>query len=169
MNGKIRIAGTIGESIVDGPGVRYTIFVQGCPFDCPGCQNPQTHDFSGGTECTLDELFDDICRNPMIQGVTFSGGEPFCQAAPLAILAEALHKKGKHLMAYTGYRLETLLEERKPGVYPFLEQLDLLVDGPFIQAQRNLSLRFRGSANQRILNVPQSLQRQAPVWAESYR
>jgi len=169
MEGTLRVAGAIGESIVDGPGLRYTIFVQGCPLHCPGCQNPQTHDFAGGIERTLDELFAAVCRNPMVQGVTFSGGEPFCQPEPLAVLAEALRQQRKHLMCYTGYTFETLLASNDPAVRRLLEQLDLLVDGPFLQEQRNLNLRFRGSANQRVLDVPKSLQANAPVWAEQYR
>ncbi len=85
MKGKIRIAGTVGESIVDGPGFRYTLFVQGCPHGCPGCHNPQTHDFEGGQDIELDTLLKDMCRNPFIKGVTFSGGErSVCQKAARA-------------------------------------------------------------------------------------
>ncbi|RHS33677.1 4Fe-4S cluster-binding domain-containing protein [Butyricicoccus sp. AF10-3] len=107
MEGKIRIAGTVGESIVDGPGFRYTLFVQGCPHGCPGCHNPQTHDFEGGQDIELDTLLKDMCRNPFIKGVTFSGGEPFCKAEPLYYLAVELKRKGKHLMAYSGYTFES--------------------------------------------------------------
>lgn len=169
MQGTIRIAGTVGESIVDGPGFRFTLFTQGCPHHCPGCHNPQTHDFAGGREIPLDELLEQMCRNPLVQGVTFSGGEPFCQPGPLYQLAVALKARGKHLMAYSGYTFEQLLALPDPDVMRLLEQLDLLVDGPFIQEQRNVELRFRGSANQRVLDVPASLAAQAPVWAEQYR
>ena len=151
MEGKIRIAGTVGESIVDGPGFRYTLFVQGCPHGCPGCHNPQTHDFEGGQDIELDTLLKDMCRNPFIKGVTFSGGEPFCKAEPLYHLAVELKRKGKHLMAYSGYTFEQLLELSDPFVKKLLGQLDLLVDGPFIMAEKNIELRFRGSANQRVL------------------
>ena len=132
MEGKIRIAGTVGESIVDGPGFRYTLFVQGCPHGCPGCHNPQTHDFEGGQDIELDTLLKDMCRNPFIKGVTFSGGEPFCKAEPLYYLAVELKRKGKHLMAYSGYTFEQLLELSDPFVRKLLGQLDLLVDGPFL-------------------------------------
>lgn len=169
MEGTIRIAGTVGESIVDGPGFRYTLFTQGCPHHCPGCHNPQTHDFAGGKEMDLGTLLHDMCRNPLVKGVTFSGGEPFCQPQPLYELAVELKAKGKHLMAYSGYTFEQLLELPDPFVRKLLEQLDLLVDGPFIEAERNLELRFRGSANQRVLDVPASLAANAPVWAEQYR
>ena len=154
MEGTIRIAGTVGESIVDGPGFRYTLFVQGCPHGCPGCHNPQTHDFNGGTEIELDTLLRDMCRIPFIKGVTFSGGEPFCKAEPLYRLAVELKKKGKHLMAYSGYTFEELMQLPAPYVKKLLGELDLLVDGRFIMEQKNIDLRFRGSANQRVLDVP---------------
>lgn len=169
MEGTIRIAGTVGESIVDGPGIRYTLFTQGCPHHCPGCHNPQTHDFAGGKEVALDTLLADMCRNPLVTGVTFSGGEPFCQPEQLYRLAVELKTKRKHLMAYSGYTFEQLMESSDPFVKKLLGQLDLLVDGPFIEAERNLELRFRGSANQRVLDVPASLAADAPVWAEQYR
>lgn len=169
MKGSIRIAGTVGESIVDGPGLRYTLFTQGCPHGCPGCHNPQTHDFSGGRLAELDALLRDMCRNPLIGGVTFSGGEPFCQPVPLYELAVELKKRGKHLMAYSGYTWEELLALPDPFVRRLLSQLDLLVDGRFVESARDIGLRFRGSANQRVLDVPHSLAAGAPVWDERYR
>ncbi len=169
MEGVLRIAGRARESIVDGPGIRYTVFVQGCPHRCHGCHNPQTHDFEGGRDIELSELVQDICRNPLIKGVTFSGGEPFCQPGPLAELAEELKKRGKHIMAYSGYTFEQLLEEEDPDIRRLLESTDILVDGPFILEKRNIELRFRGSENQRVLNVPESLKASAPVWEEQYR
>ncbi|MDY3617412.1 anaerobic ribonucleoside-triphosphate reductase activating protein [Agathobaculum sp.] len=169
MEGKLRIAGTVAESIVDGPGFRYTVFTQGCPHHCPGCHNPQTHDFDGGTEMKLSVLFADIVKNKFVRGVTLSGGEPFCQAEPLFTLAKALKEDGRHLMAFTGYTFEQLLELPDPYVQRLIGMLDLLVDGPFILAERDIELRFRGSANQRVLDVPKSLAEGAPVWAEQYR
>ncbi len=169
IEGTLRIAGTARESIVDGPGIRYTVFTQGCPHHCPGCHNPQTHTFEGGRDVGLEELIKDICRNPMIKGVTFSGGEPFCQPGPLSELAAGLREKGKHIMVYTGYTFEQLCEMDDPAAGKLLRLTDLLVDGPFIQQERNIELRFRGSANQRILNVPASLKAGAPVWEEQYR
>ncbi len=169
MEGSVRIAGTVSESIVDGPGFRFTLFTQGCPHHCPGCHNPQTHDFAGGREVELDTLLHDACRSPLVKGVTFSGGEPFCQPEPLYRLAVELKARGKHLMAYSGYTFEQLTALDDPFVHKLLSQLDLLVDGPFIEAERNIDLRFRGSANQRVLDVPKSLAENAPVWAEQYR
>lgn len=167
--GALRIAGTVGESIVDGPGIRYVVFTQGCPHHCPGCHNPETHGFDGGREVGTDTLLADIRRNPLVSGVTFSGGEPFAQAGALLPLAEALRADGRHLMAYTGYTLEELLESPDGAVQALLRTLDLLVDGRFVQEQRSLELRFRGSANQRVLDVPQSLAQGQAVWAEGYR
>ena len=169
MEGTVRIASTIGESIVDGPGFRYTIFTQGCPHHCPECHNPQTHDFQAGKEVELETLLQEACRNPLVCGVTFSGGEPFCQPAPLYALAVELKARGKNLLAYSGYTFEELLELPDPYVRKLLSQLDLLVDGPFIAAERNIELRFRGSANQRVLDVPKSLEERRAVWAEQYR
>ena len=163
----LRIAGTIGESIVDGPGIRYVLFTQGCPHGCVGCHNPQTHDFAGGKEVTVDTLLADITKNPFVKAVTLSGGEPFCQPAPLAELAAALKEKGFHLMCYSGFTFEELLQ--KEDASPLLEQLDLLVDGRFVESRKNIELRFRGSDNQRVLDVPASLAAGGAVWCEKYR
>ena len=169
MEQKLRIAGTIAESIVDGPGIRFVLFTQGCPHHCPECHNPQTHDFAGGEERTTEELFAEITKNRFVRAVTFSGGEPFCQPAPLAELSCALREKGYHLMSYSGFTFEQLQASADPAVHELLSQLDLLVDGPFLIAERNISLRFRGSANQRVLDVPKSLAAGEAVWNEQYR
>lgn len=154
---KLRLAGTEPESIVDGRGFRYTVFVQGCPHGCPGCQNPQTHDFAGGTEASVDALFDAINDgNPMRRGVTFSGGEPFCQADALAELAQRLKAEtALDLTVYSGWTYEQLLEKaaREPGVRRLLALADYLVDGPYLEAQRDLTLPFRGSRNQRVIDL----------------
>ena len=163
----LRIAGTIPESIVDGPGIRYVLFTQGCPHGCPGCHNPQTHDFAGGTEVQVSDLLADILKRPYVKAVTLSGGEPFCQPAPLAQLAAALKDKGFHLMCYSGYTFEELLQLEEAR--PLLEQLDLLVDGRFVESRKNIELRFRGSDNQRVLDVPASLAAGSAVWCETYR
>lgn len=168
MGQTLRIAGTVGESIVDGPGIRYVIFTQGCPHHCPGCHNPETHDFEGGQAVETGTLLADIRKNPLVSGVTFSGGEPFAQAGALLPLAQALRADGKHLMAYTGYTFEELLQGGEE-VRALLAQLDLLVDGRFVLAQKSLELRFRGSANQRILDVQRSLAEGTPLWADGYR
>ena len=108
---QLRIAGTVENSIVDGEGIRYTIFVQGCPHGCPGCHNPQTHDFQGGKLVDAAVLLKEIASDPLLDGVTFSGGEPFCQAAALAALGKQVHDLGLNLVTYTGYTLEQLLTD----------------------------------------------------------
>ena len=152
-NQKLRIAGTVNDSIVDGPGIRYTIFTQGCPHHCQGCHNPQTHDFAGDQDADVEKILEEIFNNPILSGVTFSGGEPFCQAEALLPIAEAIKKKGKHLMIYTGYLLEHLQKMENAGVQRLLELADVIVDGPFILAEKNLTLSYRGSENQRVIDM----------------
>lgn len=149
----LRIAGTIQDSIVDGPGIRYVIFTQGCPHHCPGCHNPQTHDFAGGRVADREEILTRILENPLLSGVTFSGGEPFAQAEALLPLAQALKEHRKHLMIYTGYLFEDLQKMENPAVQALLELADILVDGPFILAERDLTLQYRGSSNQRVIDL----------------
>lgn len=149
----LRIAGTIQDSIVDGPGIRYVIFTQGCPHHCPGCHNPQTHDFAGGEEADVEKILSQIFGNPILSGVTLSGGEPFAQAEALVPIAEAVKERGKHLMIYTGYVLEELQKMASPGVQRLLELADMLVDGPFVLAERDLTLRYCGSSNQRVIDM----------------
>ena len=156
---EIRIAGTVQDSIVDGPKLRYVIFVQGCPHHCEGCHNPETHDFGGGRTVDTDMLYEECVENPLTQGVTFSGGEPFCQAQALYELAQRFKARGYHLMAYSGWTFEQLCEKAKtePYVGKLLSVLDLLVDGRFELSKRSLMLAFRGSTNQRIIDVQKSL------------
>ena len=149
----IRIAGTVEDSIVDGPGLRFVVFVQGCPHHCEGCHNPETHDFSAGKLTTTDALYEMCMENPLCSGVTFSGGEPFCQAEALVPVAEAVKAMHKHLMIYTGYLYEQLLKMEESGVQRLLELADVLVDGPFLMAERNLTLQYRGSENQRVIDL----------------
>lgn len=166
----LRLAGIVRESIVDGPGIRFTIFCQGCPHKCEGCHNMQTHDFNGGTYTSLEKIIKAIDENPLLQGVTFSGGEPFSQPAELADLAIMIKDRGLNIYSYSGWTFEQLLEKSKsePDVGRLLENIDVLIDGPFILAQRDLSLLFRGSANQRILDVPQSLKEGKAVLMSQY-
>lgn len=147
----LRISGIVEESIVDGKGIRFAIFTQGCPHHCPGCHNPQTHDFSGGRDVDIDELMAMIEKNPLLRGVTFSGGEPFCQSGPLAALAKRVHEKNMDVTVFTGYTLEEL--EKDPAARELLQETDTLVDGKFILAQRDLRLAFRGSRNQRVIDM----------------
>lgn len=155
MDFNLKISGTIQESIVDGPGIRYVIFTQGCPHHCPGCHNPQTHDFAGGKEADMEEILREIQANPLLSGVTFSGGEPFCQPEALSLLGREIKAMGKHLMVYTGYVYEELLElgKNRPAISGLLELADILVDGPYLEDERDLTLSYRGSANQRVIDL----------------
>ncbi len=152
----VRICGVEPESIVDGRGIRYVVFTQGCPHRCPGCHNPQTHPFDGGKAVDIGELFSEIRENPLLKGVTFSGGEPFCQPEPLAELAKMAHGIGLDVTVYTGYLYEELLSMKNSAVDALLAQTDTLIDGPFILAERDLTLRFRGSHNQRVIDMNQT-------------
>lgn len=166
---EIRIAGTVEDSIVDGPGLRFVVFVQGCPHHCDGCHNPETHDFAGGKLTDTDALYEQCMENPLCSGVTFSGGEPFCQPEPLYVLGERFKKAGKSLMCYSGWTFEELLKKSEHEEYTkkLLGILDILVDGRFDISKRSLSLQFRGSTNQRLINVPESLKRDCAVEFET--
>lgn len=155
----IRIAGTISESIVDGPGFRYVVFTQGCPHHCEGCHNPQTHDFAGGSVVDTETMLGQIQANPLLSGVTFSGGEPFCQPKPLKALADRVHTIKKDVTIYTGWTYEALCAMHDPDVDALLSVCDVLVDGPFIEAQRDPELLFRGSANQRLIDMNRTRER----------
>ncbi len=151
----IRLYGTVSESIVDGPGIRFVIFVQGCPHHCPGCHNPLSHDPEGGTLTDTAALWDEILAHPYIDGITFSGGEPFTHAAALAEIGRAAREKGLNVMTYSGYTWERLLDmaDSDPGIKSLLTVTNYLVDGPFVLAERDLTLKYRGSRNQRILDI----------------
>ena len=164
----MRIANTVNDSIVDGPGLRFTVFTQSCPHHCPGCHNPDTHDPQGGTEVPVEDLAAMMGKNPLIQGLTLSGGEPFAQAADCARLAKAAHAVGWTVWTYTGYLFETILAKEDPAWRALLEETDVLVDGPFLEKEKSYELRFRGSRNQRLIRVKESLaQGKAVLWTQS--
>lgn len=151
----LRLFGTVSESIVDGPGIRYVIFVQGCPHHCEGCHNPLSHDPSGGTLSGVKKLWEKISSYSHLDGVTFSGGEPFTHAAALAEIGRLAQSKGLNVMTYSGYTYERLIDIAKTdkGVHDLLSVTNYLVDGPFVLAKRDITLKYRGSSNQRILDV----------------
>ena len=154
MECELRISGMVEESIVDGPGVRFAVFTQGCPHACAGCHNPETHDFKGGKVVTADFVFALFKENPLLDGITFSGGEPFVQPEALCRLGQKVRATGKNIVTYTGFVFEDLLvmAERNPHVAELLELTDILIDGPYIAELRDLELQFRGSSNQRVLD-----------------
>lgn len=155
MEHKLRVKGIVEESIVDGPGLRYVVFTQGCPHHCPGCHNPETHDPEGGHDMAVDGIFAQFMDNPLLAGITFSGGEPFFQPAPLAILGRKVKDAGKNVVIFTGYTLEQLrsMAHSSPDIAELLRCADTLIDGPYIEAERDLELLFRGSRNQRVLQM----------------
>lgn len=150
---KIRMCGIEPESIVDGPGFRYVLFVQGCPHHCDGCHNPESWPFDAGIDMSVDELFAGIMKNPNLQGVTYSGGEPFEQVSPLLELAKRIKAEGLDLMSYSGYTLEELEERNDPDTDELLSLLDILVDGRYEKSLRNLTLQYCGSENQRVIDM----------------
>lgn len=166
----IRIAGVVRESIVDGPGLRLAVFCQGCPHGCKDCHNPDTHDFCGGYDCEISKIVEAVKANPLLDGVTFSGGEPFCQPAAFCSLAAALKeaRPDLNLMAYSGYTYEELTEMKDMDVDKLLSKIDLLVDGRFIAEQKDLTLLFRGSSNQRVIDMNLTRQRGEVALAEKY-
>ena len=150
----LRIAGIIRESIVDGPGLRMVIFTQGCPHLCAGCHNPQTHDPNGGYEIDVERILVEFYKNPLLQGITISGGEPFLQARELIPLVQKIKEERKFVRdvtIYTGYTISCLKSMNDPAVDELLSYCDILIDGPYIEAERDLTLTFRGSRNQRII------------------
>lgn len=170
MAATIRLAGVVRESITDGPGIRFAIFCQGCPHHCPGCHNEATWTFDGGVETPIDKILAEIDKNPLLKGVTFSGGEPFSQAEGFLALAKELEKRPLDLVIFTGYTLEELqaLGQENPAVKELLERTDILIDGRYIDEERNLSLRFRGSENQRIIDMEQTRKNGKLTLAKEY-
>lgn len=147
----IRIAGIKEESIVDGPGIRFVVFTQGCKHKCKGCHNPQTHSFSGGALMDIDEIVNKIKGNPLLKGITLSGGEPFEQVEACLELTKKVKALGLDVFCYSGYSIGEILKDEKKR--KLLDEIDILVDGKFILEEKNSLLKFRGSENQRIINI----------------
>ncbi|HZJ82860.1 MAG TPA: anaerobic ribonucleoside-triphosphate reductase activating protein [Clostridia bacterium] len=165
MDTSIKIAGIVNESIVDGPGIRLSVFTQGCPHRCPGCHNPETHDFDGGNWVSVNDIIEMVGRNPLLDGVTFSGGEPFAQAKALSILGESIIRLGMNIITYTGYTYEHIIENANDDNH-WMQLLDctyVLIDGKFEIAKKNLLLPFRGSENQRLIHMEKTRDQQKVV------
>ena len=155
----LRLAGIVKDSIVDGPGVRVAIFAQGCAHNCKGCQNPETHAFDQGQEWNVDDVFDEILKaGPLITGVTFTGGDPLYQWAPFMRLASSIKGLGLDIWCYTGFTWDEVKKN------PLMMFVDVLVDGPYVDEQRTLELPWRGSENQRLIDVQASLKEGEPVF-----
>ncbi|MEG1781642.1 MAG: 4Fe-4S single cluster domain-containing protein [Oscillospiraceae bacterium] len=159
----IDTAGFEANSITDGPGLRFTVFAQGCVHNCEGCHNPETHAFGIGTKYDVKDIVAMVKKNPIAKGVTFSGGEPFCQAEGFYELSKLLKADGYELAAYSGFTYEQLTADKDSFEFKLLQQLDVLIDSPFILALRSLSSGFKGSTNQRIIDVQRSLEMGKPV------
>ena len=167
----IRLAADLqSDSIVDGPGLRTVIWTQGCAHHCKGCQNPQTWDFNGGGLVPLEAVFEAIDELEYQTGITFSGGDPMYQPEACNLVAEYARKKGLNIWCYTGFTFEEImaLAEKKPIYREFLDKIDVLVDGRFKLEERDLSLLFRGSRNQRLIDVKASLETGKVVLVNEY-
>jgi anaerobic ribonucleoside-triphosphate reductase activating protein len=153
----LRLAGLNLESISDGPGLRMTIFLQGCPHHCPGCHNPETWALDGGEIMNTADFLAGLSPSPLVSGVTLSGGEPFHQAAAAVEIANWARLRGYSVWTYSGYSWEQLFASTDQAVQKLLQSSEVLVDGPFRADQRDLSLAFRGSRNQRLIDTAASL------------
>lgn len=169
---KIRLSSDITfDSIVDGPGLRMVIWTQGCIHGCVGCHNAQTHNLYGGYEIDIDIIINYIKTLKLQRGITLSGGEPFLQQEPLQRIARQAKKYNLDVWAYTGYTFEKLIDKDNPSYLKnlkLLNEIDVLVDGKFIESKKDISLRFRGSSNQRIIDVPKSLEYKTVFLNEEY-
>ncbi len=171
---KVRIADCIDESFVDGEGIRFAIFLQGCPHRCEGCHNPKTHDFDGGYIFNTKQITEKFKKNPLISGITLTGGEPLCQIKASTEFAIAAKNLKLNVWCYTGYTYEYLTNEKflknefftHDEIKNFLSYVDVLVDGPFILSQRDLTMRFCGSKNQRLIDIKKSFeQKKIIAWS----
>ena len=161
---KIRLAANLQEdSIVDGQGIRTVIWTQGCSHNCPFCHNPSTHDFKGGELVDLVDVISALENISGQDGVTFSGGDPMFQPKACSILAKKVHELGMNVWAYTGFTFEELIKSTNKDILDFLNEIDVLIDGKFEIEKKSMDLEFRGSSNQRIIDVPKSLERKKVV------
>ena len=155
---KIRLFGVANDSIVDGPGLRYSIYTQGCPHHCAGCHNPESWAMEAGEVTTIGALVDDIQKNQLIHNVTISGGDPFVQAKSVSLLVKELKTNGYTVWIYSGWTLEELTEmaKKRDSIDDILNSVDVLVDGKFIESQKSLELKWKGSSNQRVIDMVKS-------------
>lgn len=159
------------DSIVDGPGLRMVLWTQGCNHNCKGCHNPQTHDVIGGLEFDTSDIIEAIKKSRIQKGITFSGGEPFLQTDALIEIARASKQKGLDIWVYTGYTIESLINKKNPDYLNnlnLLKNIDVLVDGKFLENKKDIFLKFRGSRNQRIIDVNKSLKSKCVVLHSKY-
>lgn len=160
MKDTIRLSGIAYESLVNGPGIRRVFFSQGCKHNCKGCFNQDTHDFNGGEQMVIDDLIKETLNNPIIKGVTFSGGDPFERAEEFSYMAREFKKSGLNIWCYSGYTFEEIIEKSKlnKDFRELINNIDVLVDGKFIEEEKDEEIKYRGSRNQRIIDVKKSLE-----------
>jgi len=153
---RLKIAGITNDSIVDGPGLRLSVFAQGCPHNCRGCHNPETHDPHGGNYIDVDEIIEKVRKNPLLKGITLSGGEPFMQVDAMSDLAKKARGMGLDVIIYTGYTWNALMADE--AFMPLVNEADYIVDGRFELELRTLDRPFVGSSNQRVIDVKKSVE-----------
>ena len=164
---KIRLAAYLQpDSIVDGEGIRTVLWTQGCPHHCPGCHNPDTHNFDAGALIEVEDVISELKKIKNQNGITLSGGDPVCQADACYEISKAAHEMGLNVWCYTGFTYEQMLLNSKAR--RLLEQIDVLVDGKFLQEEKSYDIYFRGSRNQRIIDVPKSLEAEQVVLVDKY-
>ena len=167
---KIRLAADLQtDSIVDGLGIRTVIWTQGCSHNCAGCHNPETHSFDGGYEVTTEEIKEQLSNLKGQDGITLSGGDPMFQALACLDIAEYAKSIGLNVWCYTGFTFEQLISSKNPNVLEFLKYIDILVDGKFILEEKSMDVVFRGSKNQRIIDVQKSLDNKETIEVEKYK
>lgn len=165
---KIRLAADLqADSIVDGEGIRTVLWTQGCPHHCKGCHNPDTHDFDGGALVDVGYIIAEMKELKNQDGITLSGGDPMCQSEACLEIAKAAHEMGMNVWCYTGFTYEAIL--RNPKQMSLLKEVDVLVDGKFVLEEKSYDLYFKGSKNQRIIDVKKSLEEEKVVLVEKYR
>lgn len=159
---KVKLAADIQtDSIIDGEGIRTVIWFQGCPHKCFGCHNPETHNINEGKEFDIEEIKKIIDKLEYQNGITLSGGDPFMQPEAATEIAKYAHEKGYNVWCYTGYLYENIIKNEK--LYNLLLNIDVLIDGPFIMKEKSLNCKFRGSSNQRIIDVKKSLDKKEVI------
>lgn len=161
---KIRLAADLQkDSIVDGAGIRTVIWTQGCSHNCPFCHNPSTHDFKGGDLVDVSDVIEEIEKLSGQDGITFSGGDPMYQPKPCYLIAKKVHELGMNVWAYTGFTYEELINSKNKDILDFLNEIDILIDGKFEIDKKSLDLSYRGSSNQRIIDVNESFKQKKVI------
>ncbi len=166
---KLRIAGISEDSLVDGPGLRFVIFFQGCPYACPGCHNVETWDKDGGEVITTNSLQAKWRTNFLLDGITFSGGEPLAQKEALLDLVKKAKADNLNVTLYTGNTFENIMVENDPLTMQILTYVDYLIDGPFVLSKRSSDVLYRGSTNQRIIDIKKTSATKTLVLINEYR